>query len=75
MDRFDDVTDILRKKIQHDTATAEQIIGRMYLISDSHDNILIQKKRAIIKNWVLIDNQPPLHVILNPKLLNDIQNI
>ena len=76
MDNFDDSPYFLMflyNAIQNEETTTDHMIGTIFKSITSHEHILSQAKGDINRNWVLIDNKFTVHVICNPKLLNNIQ--
>ena len=55
----------LNTAIHNETTTANHRSVTTLTSSTSHENILIQEKDAINKNWVLVENQSTVHVVCN----------
>ena len=76
MDDFDDTPYsmmFLNNVIQNEETAADHRSGTIFTSSNSNENILSQAKGDINLNWLLIDNQSPVHVICNTKLLKKIR--
>ena len=65
----------LTNAIYNDMTTAEHRSRSTFSRSNIHDTIIGQAKGSINKIWKIIYDQSTLHVIFNPKLLNNFRNI
>ena len=63
----------LNNEIQNEEIAEDHRSGNIFTISTSHENILSQAKGDINLNWVSIENKSTVHVLCNPKLLNNIR--